>query len=143
MRAARLAAVAATLLAAGCDELGNPVDQGGPTPPLVWESPIANLTTRTETVPAARAEELIARVPEGQLFHVGHPTPGGYATLVTVTPQWKRQPMTPVVPLATELRLRDGAVVQTPWSAEVRAPTWHALLAPRSPPVAGATAFAR
>ena len=140
----RLALLALFLwLSAGCDELGNPVGQGGPTPAIVWESAVANLTTRTDTVPAERAEELLARVPANALFHSEPPVPGSYATLVTVTPQWKRQPLTPLVPLVTELRLRDGSVAQTAWAAPVSMPAWHALLAPGSPPVAAATAFPR
>jgi hypothetical protein len=131
------------VLSAGCDELGNPVGHGGPTPSLVWESEVVNLTTRTETVPAERAAELAARVPADLLFHAERPSPSGYATLVTVTPQWKRQPRAPLVPLVTELRLRDGSVVQTAWSAPVSVPSWHAFLAPASTPVAAATALAQ
>lgn len=136
-----VALVAAVAAATGCEQLGNPPRQEGSTPPVVWQGPVADLTTRTETVPASRFEEAVQALPRGAIHHLERPD-GGVVTLVVVEPRWRRPVRAGTVPLVTELQLADGTVVRRRWAAPASAPVWYALLALESVPTHAATALA-
>lgn len=131
------------LAALGCDELGNPMREHGPTPPLAWEDPLVILETHTDTVPAEHLDGLVRGVPPELLFHAERPQPGGVATLVVVRPRWRRPVPAGTVRLVTEMRLADGTIERHRWSATTPALTWYALMAPAAAPLAAATALER
>ncbi len=135
-----LAAGALLTLTAGCDQLGNPPLEEGRTGAELWQSPIVDLGTRTETVPAARSDELFRSVPGGAVHHLERPL-AGVATLVVVEPRWRRPVPPGLVPLVTELVLADGTVVRKRWAAPSTARTWFAVFALPSPPRQAFTAL--
>ncbi len=135
-RAAALALVAGLVVAlAACDALGNP-PQIHRTPPTSTALGRVTFITRTETLPTARAGELIARI-EGRP-HALEPPRAPFVTLVVVDVEPPGAVLPTRVALTTELNTEAG-VESHRWLAPGHARPFVALLATRSPPRAART----
>src|SRR5690606_9202469 len=76
-------ALALSVFAYGCDELGNPGSARHQWPTASWSDGQSRLETRTFTVPPARSNELLTAIEPARLHHADFfAPPGGVVTLV-------------------------------------------------------------
>jgi hypothetical protein len=122
--------VSIAIALAACDALGNP-PQIHRTPPTSTALGGVVLVTRTETVPAARAGELIARI-MGRPHRV-EPSGAPFITLAVVDVEPPGAFLPGQVVLVTELAT-DAGIERHRWAAPGGARPFVALLATRSPP---------
>jgi hypothetical protein len=133
-------ALAVVMSALGaCEALGNP-PQIHRTPPTAAPLGAVAFVTRTETVPTARAGELIARV-VGRPHQV-EPADAPCITLVVVDVEPPGAILPSRLVLSTELATETG-LERHRWAAPGTARPFVALLSTRSPPRAARTTLAR
>jgi hypothetical protein len=95
------------------------------------------LTTRTETVPAARSAELLHRI-EGRPHHTDDRA-SAYLTLVVVDLAPRGATLPRYVSLATDFDLAAGSTVRRLWVAPGDARPFVAVFGTPSPPTAART----
>lgn len=117
-----------------CEGLGNPIPRRGDTEPMVWRGRFAQLVTRSSTVPANEAAELVAKIPRDRLLHLDRPEAAGAVTLVIVEPSFARGVrVPPTVEVTTEIELLSGRTEMRRWAVPVSGlppgAAWIALFA--------------
>lgn len=100
--------------ASACDDLGNPPRRVR-TPEVATVIGPFTLTTRTETVPSARATELLRRI-EGEPHHLDEGN-DPYITLVVVEIAPRGVPLPRYVSLATDFEFAGGRRTRRVWTA--------------------------
>jgi len=126
----------ALLALCGCDALGNPPTRSR-TPETTTQVGAFTLTTRTETVTAARSAELLQRI-DGRPHHVDAGR-APYLTLVVVDVAPRGATLPRYVSLATDLAFASGDAQRRPWIAPGTARPFVALFGTAAPPRAART----
>lgn len=126
----------ALLALCGCDALGNPPSRSR-TPETTTQVGVFTLTTRTETVTAARSAELLRRI-EGRPHHVDAGR-AAYLTLVVVDVAPRGATLPRYVSLATDLAFASGEAQRRQWAAPGNARPFVALFGTAAPPSAART----
>jgi hypothetical protein len=136
--------LALVLLAAGCDQLGNPPQYA--TPPTSWKDARGHLVTSTRSF---KNETTIRRlVSEGMDgFNYSDPSigPSQALTLVVVVAHAlgpRRQARRGKVELVTRFELPGRRAIQRTWSAPPTERKWSAAFALPAPPVKAVTVVA-
>lgn len=129
--AACLVAALCVLPLVGCDQLGNPPRRFR-TPETTTSVGPFRLRTRSETVPAAHATELLRRI-AGRPHFLDENAPE-YVTLVVVDVEPRGATLPHYVSLATDLSFAEGPPVRRPWLAPGSARPFVAVFATRAPP---------
>jgi hypothetical protein len=124
------------LLASGCDQLGNPPRRFR-TPEVAAVVGPFTLSTRTETVPAARATELMRRI-EGRPHHIDEGT-SAYVTLVVVEIAPRGVALPSQISLATDFASADGQTMRRVWTAPGAARPFVAVFRSAAVPAAAQT----
>jgi len=127
---------AALLGLCGCDALGNPPSRAR-TPETTTQVGAFTLTTRTETVTAARSAELLRRI-EGRPHHVDA-VRAPYLTLVVVEVAPRGATLPRHVSLATDLAFASGQAQRRQWIALGDARPFVAVFGTAAPPSAART----
>jgi hypothetical protein len=133
---APLLVVYALLALCACDALGNPPSRSR-TPETTTQVGAFTLTTRTETVTAARSAELLRRI-EGRPHHVDAGR-APYLTLVVVDVAPRGATLPRFVSLATDLAFASGEAQRRQWLAPGNARPFVALFGTTTPPSAART----
>lgn len=126
--------VAATLVLASCDELGNPAPRADAQMVTTTETAHGRLTTEARLVAAAEARSLVQHLGD-QLDHVDTAVPSGGSVIAVIVTLESRGPRPAFVHLVTDLLLPGGVTERRVWIARGEHDRFIALFGVRATPI--------